>query len=134
MIKPDDLKVEAWSSKPTDHWGTSLERGVKITHLPTGIIKTCDSLRHQHLNKDSAMQALKEHLNNMSKTFKDYVEGLNKFLEENPEAGDYYAITSADDEGNAFETISYGAALCNYDLESREMTQEDCILNAVCVN
>ena len=37
--------------------------------------------------------------------FKEYVEGLQKFLKENPEAGEFVTICSSDDEGNSYHEV-----------------------------
>ena len=40
-------------------------------------------------------------------TVREYLNGLNELVEENPEALDYVVIYSRDDEGNAYQHV-YG--------------------------
>ena len=65
--------------------------------------------------------------------FKQYVENLNKLLEQRPESADYDVVTSKDDEGNGFNLVHYEPQVGNYDEEEREFKEEQ-ITNAVCVN
>ena len=57
-IPTDELLIETYRPTPPggQHVGTS--PGVKITHLPTGLIAICDSNRSQHRNKAIAMDML----------------------------------------------------------------------------
>jgi len=61
-IKPEDLSISSWSSKPTNQWGIGTEQGVLIVHLPTGVNATCDSERSQHKNRAKAMEILRQAL------------------------------------------------------------------------
>jgi len=61
-IKPEDLSISSWSSKPTYQWGIGTEQGVLIVHLPTGVKATCDSERSQHKNRAKAMEILRQAL------------------------------------------------------------------------
>lgn len=36
----------------------NMDKGVKVTHLPTGNVVICQHLRSQHKNKDTAIAAL----------------------------------------------------------------------------
>ena len=38
---------------------------------------------------------------------KDYVEGLQQFLKDNPEAAELYAYTASDDEGNDHSQVYF---------------------------
>ena len=57
-IPPSDLLVEAWSPRPPGGQQVGINTGVKITHLPTGLIAICDSHRSQHRNKKVAVDML----------------------------------------------------------------------------
>ncbi|TNN19233.1 Peptide chain release factor 1 isoform 1 [Schistosoma japonicum] len=62
-ISDDDLKWEF--HRPTGPGGQNLNKStsaVRLTHLPTGIIVSCQRERHQHTNKKHALGMLKEKL------------------------------------------------------------------------
>ena len=64
--------------------------------------------------------------------FKEYVENLNKLLNERPETAELDVVTSSDDEGNSYNLVHYTPSVGHLD-EDREYTEEKPI-NAVCVN
>ncbi len=62
-IKPDDLKIETFrSSGPGGQHMQKNATAVRITHLPTGIVVTCQSERSQYHNRMAALRILKAKL------------------------------------------------------------------------
>ena len=57
-MKPNDWKFEVWPEPPKTGMRVGMPRGVKVTHIPTGMIETCDSERSMHANRDKAINAL----------------------------------------------------------------------------
>ena len=103
-INPEDIRVDVYRSSGCGGQGVNTtDSAVRITHIPTNIVVTCQNERSQLQNKVTAMNLLK------SKLFQ--IEQKNKQKELNDLKGDIM-------------NIDFGSQIRNYTLEPYSLVKD----------
>jgi peptide chain release factor 2 len=85
-IAPEDLRIDTFrSSGPGGQHMQKTSSAVRITHLPTGLVATCQGQRSQHQNKEAALRILYSRLLELDREKKE--EERAKLKGERIEAG-----------------------------------------------
>jgi len=117
-INPDDLRVDTYrSSGAGGQHINKTDSAIRITHIPTGVVVSCQSERSQHKNRDTAMKMLKSKLFEIKeREHKDKIEDLKgeqKDIAWGSQIRSYvfHPYSLVKDHRTSFETGNIGAVM-----------------------
>ncbi len=117
-IRPEDLKVDTYrSSGAGGQHINKTDSAVRITHIPTGVVVSCQTQRSQHQNRDYAMKMLKSKLAEIAEQQQkeriEDIKGVQKEIAWGSQIRSYvfHPYTMVKDHRTNYETGNIGAVM-----------------------
>ncbi len=117
-IRPEDLRVDTYrSSGAGGQHINKTDSAIRITHLPTGVVVSCQTQRSQHQNREYAMRMLKSKLveiaEQQQKEKIEDIKGVQKEIAWGSQILSYvfHPYTLVKDHRTSYETGNIGAVM-----------------------